>query len=43
MQVALEGARCSRRSPPEAMELMLGKMGKTPSHAEFLAAMSTMG
>jgi transcription termination factor Rho len=29
-------------SPSEAMELMLGKMGKTPGNAEFLAAMSKM-
>lgn len=29
--------------PTEATELMLGEMGKTPSNAEFLAAMSTMG
>ena len=30
-------------SPPEAMELMLSKMGKTPSNAEFLGAMNKMG
>jgi transcription termination factor Rho len=29
-------------SPAEAMELMLGKMGKTPTNADFLAAMSKM-
>ncbi len=29
-------------SPTEAMELMLGKMGKTPTNADFLAAMSKM-
>src|SRR5512146_2041022 len=30
-------------SPPEAMELLLSKMGKTKSNAEFLAAMSGNG
>jgi transcription termination factor Rho len=29
-------------SPSEAMELMLGKMGKTPTNADFLAAMAKM-
>ncbi len=30
-------------SPPEAMELLLSKMGKTKTNAEFLAAMSNGG
>jgi transcription termination factor Rho len=30
-------------SPTEAMELLLDKMGKTRSNAEFLAAMQKMG
>jgi len=30
-------------SPPEAMELLLSKMGKTKSNAEFLAAMTNGG
>jgi len=30
-------------SPVEAMELLLDKMGKTKSNAEFLAAMQRMG
>jgi transcription termination factor Rho len=30
-------------SPVEAMELLLDKMGKTKSNAEFLAAMQKMG
>ena len=30
-------------SPPEAMELLLSKMGKTKSNAEFLAAMNGSG
>ncbi len=28
-------------SPPEAMELLLSKMGKTKSNQEFLASMSS--
>ena len=30
-------------SPVEAMELLLDKMGKTKSNADFLAAMQKMG
>jgi transcription termination factor Rho len=30
-------------SPVEAMELLLDKMGKTKSNAEFLASMQRMG
>jgi transcription termination factor Rho len=30
-------------SPVEAMELLLDKMGKTKSNAEFLSAMQRMG